>query len=512
MQPGNRVILNTAILYAKMVVSILVGLISTRLVLKALGVEDYGIYNLVAGVVSMLAFLNTSLAASTQRFLSFSLGKQDVRHLKKIFYYSLILHIGIGVCVILLIETVGIYGIKHVLTIAPDKISNTLSILHLLSCSVFFSIVAVPYIAVLISRENMLLLSLIEIAETVLKLLGAVYLLTYPGNRLIMYSAIIVAVMIISLLLKMIICRMKYPETRIVFQSLNDRTLLRELTSFAGWYTFASVGSMGRGQGIPMILNVFFGVVVNAAYGIANQVNGLMQFFATAILQSIRPQIIKSEGAQDRIRVKKLSLVACRYMFFLCALISIPLIIEMPYVLHLWLGNPPEYTVGFCRLVLLSTLLFMITCGLGTAIDATGNIKWMYIWMGSLHFLNLPVGYFLLKAGMSAYSVLWVVVGEELICMWVRIYLANRIVGISVRKFVRRVIVPITIVTGATVLAGIVAIFYMHTGFLRLVVTSMLCTCTFLITGWFCGIENEEKSRFKNIMHNITAQFKLVKR
>ena len=183
MQPGNRVILNTAILYAKMVVSILVGLISTRLVLKALGVEDYGIYNLVAGVVSMLAFLNTSLAASTQRFLSFSLGKQDVRHLKKIFYYSLILHIGIGVCVILLIETVGIYGIKHVLTIAPDKISNTLSILHLLSCSVFFSIVAVPYIAVLISRENMLLLSLIEIAETVLKLLGAVYLLTYPGNR-----------------------------------------------------------------------------------------------------------------------------------------------------------------------------------------------------------------------------------------------------------------------------------------------------------------------------------------
>lgn len=138
MQPGNRVILNTAILYAKMVVSILVGLISTRLVLKALGVENYGIYNLVAGVVSMLAFLNTSLAASTQRFLSFSLGKQDVRHLKKIFYYSLILHIGIGVCVILLIETVGIYGIKHVLTIAPDKISNTLSILHLLSCSVFF--------------------------------------------------------------------------------------------------------------------------------------------------------------------------------------------------------------------------------------------------------------------------------------------------------------------------------------------------------------------------------------
>lgn len=132
--------------------------------------------------------------------------------------------------------------------------------------------------------------------------------------------------------------------------------------------------------------------------------------------------------------------------------------------------------------------------------------------MGSLHFLNLPVGYFLLKAGMSAYSVLWVVVGEELICMWVRIYLANRIVGISVRKFVRRVIVPITIVTGATVLAGIVAIFYMHTGFLRLVVTSLLCTCTFLITGWFCGIENEEKSRFKNIMHNITAQFKLVKR
>lgn len=506
MKPSNRVILNTVILYTKMGITILVGLISTRLVLNALGVEDYGIYNLVAGLVSMLTFLNTSLAASSQRFLSFALGQKDEAKLRKVFYYSLVLHLIIGVCVILLIETIGIYCIKHILTISPGKQQDTLYILHLLSGSVFFSIVSVPYIAVLISRENMFLLSVIEITEALLKLAGVIFLLYYSGNKLIMYSVIVVCATTAAFLLRVTVCRYKYKETIFRIHPLNDKPLLKELTSFAGWYTFASIGSIGRFQGIPILLNIFFGVVINAAYGIANQVNGLMQFFATAILQSIRPQIIKSEGAQDRDRMQRLALIACRYMFYLCAIFSIPLILEMPYVLHLWLDNPPEYTVGFCRLVLTATMLFMITCGLGTAIDATGKIKWMYIIMGCLHFLNLPIGYLLLKMGMSAYSVLWAIVGEEMICMWVRMKLADSIVGISMKRFFKDIIRPILTVTATTFLAGLLVTTNMEPGFIRLVLCCIVCSTVFLFLCWTWGMGQSEKQNIACIINNLKTK------
>ena len=512
MKSGNRVILNTAILYTKMVLSILLGLISTRLILKGLGVEDYGIYNLVAGIVSMLTFLNTSLAASSQRFLSFALGRKDDLHLRKVFYYSMVLHLIIGVVVVFLIETIGIYCIKHVLTIVPEKLQDTLSMLHLLSGSVFFSIVSVPYIAVMISRENMLLLSVIEITEALLKLVGVIGLLHYHGNRLILYSVIVACAAAFAFILRLASCRYKYAETAVDIRSLQknrsveDKKLLKEMTSFSGWYTFASVGSIGRFQGIPILLNIFFGVVVNAAYGIANQVNGLMQFFGTAILQSIRPQIIKNEGAHDRVRVQRFSLIACRYMFYLCAIFSIPLIIEMPYVLHLWLDNPPEYTVGFCRLVLISTMLFMITCGLGTAIDATGNIKWMYITMGCLHFLNLPIGYLVLKMGMSAYSVLWVIIGEELACMWVRMYLANRIVGISINRFIKDVMRPIVIITSVTVLAGALVVTNMQDGFVRLTLCCSVCGIVFLLLCWISGMEKTEKQYIISLILNLKTK------
>ena len=506
MKPSNRVILNTVILYVKMGITILVGLISTRLVLNVLGVEDYGIYNLVAGLVSMLTFLNTSLAASSQRFLSFALGQRDEAKLRRVFYYSLVLHLIIGVCVILLIETIGIYCIKYILTITPGKQYDTLYILHLLSGSVFFSIVSVPYIAVLISRENMFLLSIIEITEALLKLAGVIFLLYYSGNKLIMYSVIVVCTTIVAFLLRVVVCQYKYKETIFKIYPLNDKPLLKELTSFAGWYTFASIGSIGRFQGIPILLNIFFGVVINAAYGIANQVNGLMQFFATAILQSIRPQIIKSEGAQDRDRMQRLALIACRYMFYLCAIFSIPLILEMPYVLHLWLNNPPEYTVGFCRLVLTATMLFMVTCGLGTAIDATGRIKWMYIIMGCLHFLNLPIGYLLLKIGMSAYSVLWAIVGEEMICMWVRMKLADRIVGISMKRFFKDIIRPILVITSITFFVGLFVTTSINPGFIRLVLCCIACSATFMSLCWILGMGQSEKQNIACIINNLKTK------
>lgn len=503
MQAANKVILNTAILYVKMAVTIVIGLYSTRLILSALGVEDYGLYNLVAGVVSMLSFLNTSLAASTQRFLSYSLGRNDLDYVNKIFYYSVVLHLLIAFIVVLLIEIVGVYGIRNWLVIDASRVETAIRVLHCLSVSVFFTIVAVPYMAVLISRENMLLLSLSEILQTLLKLGGAFFLLEYGGNRLLVYALMMAFIMISSLIFQFIVCNVKYPESHIRLQSLSDKSLFRDLLSYAGWFSFASIGSIGRFQGIPVIMNLFFGVVANAAYGLANQINGLMQFFATAISQSIRPQIVKSEGAGNRKRVIHLSLVACRYMYFLCAIFTIPMMLETPYVLSLWLEEVPMYTVGFCRLVLLATLLLMLSSGLNIAVDATGKIRYTYTWVGCLHFLILPVGYILYRLGCPIYTILWVVVVEEVLCMVVRVTCAKRVVGISVKKYFAGILFPVSVITAVAVFVGLIPVLVLPESFLRLSLCCLAYGIAFVAMAWVMGIEESEKQRILNLCQKI---------
>ena len=508
MQPGNKVILNTVILYMKMAVSIVIGLYSTRLILSALGVEDYGLYNLVAGIVSMLSFLNTSLASSTQRFLSYSLGKKNLNHVSKIFYYSVILHLSIAVIVILLIELLGVYGIRNWLVIDEDRVETAIWVLHFLCISVFFTIIAVPYMAVLISRENMLLLSISEILQAVLKLGAAFFLLEYVGNRLLAYALIMALIMISSLAFQIIVCNMKYPEVHIRLQPLRDKALFKDLLSYAGWFSFAAIGSIGRFQGIPVIMNLFFGVVANAAYGIANQVNGLMQFFATAISQSIRPQIVKSEGGGDRKRAIRLSLVACRYMYFLCAIFTIPVMLEAPYILNLWLETVPLYTVGFCRLVLLATLLLMLSSGLNIAVDATGRIKYTYVLVGSLHFLILPIGYCLYRIGCPIYTILWVVVVEEVACMFVRVICARQVVGIAFKDYFMGTLFPVIVITAVSVSVGLIPVLTLPESFLRVVLCCFSYAIAFMIMAWLVGIERSEKQRIISIFNKLSNKLK----
>ena len=223
MQESSKVILNTLILYGKMGIAIVVGLLSTRLVLQGLGVEDYGIYNLIAGMITMLAFLNSAMAASTQRFLSFSMGQNDWDQVQRVFYYSILLHITIGVIIIIIIEAAGVYLINHVLTIPYNKLEVASTVLHYLSISTFFSVIAVPYIAILISHENMLLLSIIDIIEALFKLLIAFIILTADNNRLITYAALMAIVMCISLIIKIICCYKKYDETRLKLGFIFDK-------------------------------------------------------------------------------------------------------------------------------------------------------------------------------------------------------------------------------------------------------------------------------------------------
>lgn len=504
MQPGNKVIANTLILYVKILVTTCVGLLTTRYVLEALGIDDYGLYNLIAGIIAMLSFFNAAMSVATQRFLSFAFGKKDLIELRKIFHYSIILHIVVSILIIILIEIGGRYLIMNILSISESKIDVAINVLHWISVSTFFSILAVPYIAILTSRENMFLLSLIDIIEAVLKLGIAIILLFLVAHKLILYASLIASVMCVSLLIKIGVCYKKYPETHISLKSVHDKDLLKRITRFTGWSLIGSVSSIARGQGIAVILNIFYGVVINAAYGIANQVNGLLSFFSAAIMQSIRPQIIKSEGAQDRPRMLKLSLIACRYMFFLCALFSIPLIIEMPYILNLWLKEVPEYTIVFCRLILFITLLSMLTQGLSVSIEATGKIKWLQVIVGTLHVINFPIGYWLLKIGYPPQSVLICILSEEAVCLLLRVIIAHKITNLRVRDFITKVLIrSVAIFTIAFGIGYFTAHAVHDESFMRLLLTTGSSSGSFILCGWFLGTEREERRRIGDIIHKF---------
>ena len=339
MQAATKVFFNTGVLYLRMLLTVGISLYTTRLVLNALGVDDFGIYNLIAGIITMLSFLNTAMAVSTQRYLSFYQGRKDKGMQKMVFANSFLLHILIGLSVVILLEAIGVFLFDGFLNIPGDRIEVARIIYHFMSLTVFFTIVAVPFSGSLYAHENILWVAIVTIIEVLLKLGIAILLYTINFDKLIFYGFTMAAVSIVSLLLYMIFCMKKYEECSLKVRRFYDKSLMKELSSFAGWNLFGAICGVGRSQGLAVILNLFFGTIVNAAYAIANQISGQLNFFSATMLRALNPQIMKSEGAGDRERMLRLSMSASKFGFFLLAFIAIPCIFEMPSILKFWLIN-----------------------------------------------------------------------------------------------------------------------------------------------------------------------------
>ncbi|MCK7558011.1 hypothetical protein MKQ70_24595 [Chitinophaga sedimenti] len=302
-----------------MLITIVISLYSTRLVLNALGANDFGIFNLISGVIAMLSFVNMAMTLSTQRYMSYSLGGGDDDQLKKVFNSSVLLHFVLGLLLVLIFEMVGIYMFGHVLNIPQDRVGAAQVIFHLMVVSAFFTVISVPYDAVINARENMMLVAITGILESLLKLGIAIYLQYAATDKLVLFAAFSAGITVAMLLIKRFYCLARYEETRLRIRKYFSKDLLKEMFGYGGWNMFGAVSVVARNQGIAMILNVFFGTVVNAAYGIANQVNAQLSFFSVTMLQSLNPQIIKSEGRGDRERMLRLAMIASKFSFSLLA-------------------------------------------------------------------------------------------------------------------------------------------------------------------------------------------------
>ena len=506
MKQLNKVALNSLALYINMIISMVMTLLGTRYVLEALGKNDYGIYVLIANIVAMFSFLNVAMAASSQRYLSYAMGGQDFSDLKETFYNSFLIHgiLAFAMCFVLYI--LGTFSIYNILELTVNDLPKAHSVLICMVVGIFFTILSVPYDAALNAREDIFLLAIINITEATLKLLSAIAILYISSEKLIFYAIAITSISFISLFCKWFLCR-RYKECKITFHRIKNFNLIKKMLSFAGWNLIGTGCSIARYQGAAVLLNIFFGIIVNAAYGIAQQLNGFLLFFANSTVRPMRPQIIKSEGAGAHERMVSLSFSTSRISTLLLLLIIIPLHINMPYILDIWLIEVPPHTIEFCRLFLWITLAFQVSIGLSVALEGVGKIKRQQLIIGSMHIISLPIGFLLFYLGYEPQSILYCVLIEECLSTLLRAYIAERDAQVSMRTYIKSVFIPCSICTALTLIFASTPNYFLQLNpFTSLALTTLISTITITILGYTVCLTKWEKQKIYTLVCSSFAK------
>jgi O-antigen/teichoic acid export membrane protein len=431
---NKRIAKNTLLLYVRMLFTMGVSLYTSRVVLATLGVEDFGIYNVVGGIVVMFAFLNNAMIASSQRFISYELGKQNYERLKKVFSLSVTIHFCIALIVLLIAETLGLWFLNTKLNIISERMEAANWVYQ---CSIFaflVGIISVPYNACIVAHEHMNVYAAVTIIDVVMKLAIAYIVMVESIDKLKLYAILVLAVAIIIRMMYTVYCKYRFKEC--TYHFLLDRDLFKRMFSFAGWSFFGNFSISLKDQGSNIILNIFFGTAVNAARGIAFQVNSAISSFAGNFQMAINPQITKTYATGNYEQTRLLIARSCRYSFYLFAIFTIPIYINIKYILNMWLIVTPEYTDTFLRLVIWISVINSVVNPIVTAIQANGNVRKLNLMVGGIFLGELPLSYLILKLGCLPYSVLYISLFTTTICVFVRFLIMKRYIAFSGRYFV----------------------------------------------------------------------------
>lgn len=437
----KRMAKNAGMLYFRMLLTMAVALYTSRVILQTLGVEDYGIYNVVAGFVTMLGFLNSAMSSATQRFLAFELGKSDTKDVRGIFSMSINIHVLIALFVFVLGETVGLWFVRTQLTIPIDRMIATEWVFHLALLSFMITIISVPYNALIIAHERMKVFAWVSILDVTLKLL-IVFMLSWFGmDKLVLYGLLSLSVVFVIAMVYRVYCKNKFAESR--FRLYWDRRLFNTMLSYTGWNLWGNIAAVMSGQGVNVLLNIFFGPTVNAARAIAMQVSGALNSFVQNLQVAINPQIIKSYAAQDMAYMHKLVCYGAKYNFFVLLLLALPVLNNIELILPVWLGVVPESTSIFTKLIIINILIDSLSPSLMTAAQATGRIKLYQFVVGGLLLINVPTSYIILKMGGAAYTVFYVSIGLSMLALLARIYLISNLIEMKKKVYLVDSIIPI---------------------------------------------------------------------
>lgn len=491
---SKRITRNTMFLYIRMLLTMGVSLYTSRVVLNALGEVDFGIFNVVGGVVTMLAFLNGVMSSGTSRFLTYELGCGHTGQLSKVFSAALLIHIGIAGLVFLLAETIGLWFVMTRMTISPERLDAAFWVYQFAVLSCVVQLTQTPYSASIIAHERMNIYAYISILEVALKL-GVAGLLVYSttADKLVFYAAAVFAVFLIVALIYRFYCMRRYTECR--FRFVRDNSLYKTLLHFSGWDTIGVLCVVSQGQGINILLNLFFGPVVNAARGIAFQVEGAFNAFVGNFMLAVQPQIVKLFATGELQGMVRLVNAGSKYAFYLIWLLALPVFLKTEYILSLWLKEVPEYTVVFLRLILVNSLIRSVARTVVIAVHATGNIKALNLWGGTIGLLPLPLSYIFLKSGYAPEVAFIVVIICSVACNIAELMVLRKQVGFSVYRYLLQVYLICCCVVVCSAVFPVMVRPYFANHIFSLLAFGGLCMFSVALTVYLIGINRPERKK-----------------
>ncbi|WP_455665236.1 hypothetical protein [Phocaeicola sp.] len=497
----HKVLLNTGTLYFKIIISVIVTLFSTRIALDVLGVDSFGLYNLIAGIIILLSFLNSASLISVQRFLSIAIGEKNIMKMEAIFNGSLQIHFVLALILIFILLMVKPVLFNHVLQIKTELIPEAMGIYNIMIASAFVTLFSIPYSAAINAREDMWLFAITDIIVTLLKLLAAVALLWLKHDLLLMYTFGMFMALLIGTIMKIIWCSIRYKECHIRFFFV-EKLLLLEMAGFAGWNTLASFAVLIRNQGVAVLLNIFFGTVINATYGIANQLNSLTLSFSSTLTSVFTPIIIQTKGQGNESKMLELAVISSKISFLISSIIVLPLLLFTPFILHVWLHRVPQYSIEFCRLVMLLFLVLQLYPGLTRSLYAAGNIRQYQIYVSLLLICILPLGYLLFQLTYIPYYILILMIILQSVILIVTVYMSQKINHLDVWIFVKKAIIIPLLLLSLVLGIGVVlrCIINWRNEWSETIFISLFLMILYLITYMYWAFSRKEKEMFLQLI------------
>lgn len=496
---NKRIAKNTLLLYVRTLFTMLVSLYTSRVVLNTLGVSDYGIYNVVGGVVAMFSVVSGSLSSSISRFITYELGHGDFDRLKRIFTTSVNIQIGISLVILILAETFGLWFLNTKMNIPADRMTAANWVLQCSLASFVISLISIPYNACIIAHERMSAFAYISILEAVLKLAVVYMLLLSPYDKLSTYAVLLVIVALLIRLTYGQYCKRHFEESRYKF--VYDKPLIKEMTGFAGWSFFGNGAYMLNTQGVDMLINIFFGVTLNAAKGVASQVQNAVMQFVNNFTVAVNPQITKSYAAGDMEYMYKLVCRGARFSYFLLFIFVVPIVCEADYILRLWLKLVPEYAPIFLRLTLFGSLMTLLGNSMITAVSATGDIKRYQLWVTIVGCLVFPLTWMAFQFGLPPETtyIIYIVIYFSL--NFVRLHIVKDLLNFPVKLYLTDVMVRILVVSILSFILPLLVISNFEQSFIRLCISCIIGMTSTVLTILWLGLEKNER---KIIYHKLT--------
>lgn len=497
---NKRLAKNTLVLYLRMLFTMVLQLYTSRIVLQALGVEDYGIYNVVGGVIAMLNFINMSLSNANSRFLAIEIGTKNGIRLKKLFSCIMTINWLFAIVIFIVAESIGLWFVITQLNIPDTRMTAAIWVYQSATLSSIIMIASAPYNGLIIAHEKMSAFAIVSIIDALCKFLIAIAILYAPIDRLILYAILHVIVQMLVRLIYMIYCKKNFQESKYHFRW--DNEISSKILSFAGWTLSGNIAVMGYTQGINILLNIFYGTTVNAARGISVQVQSAARMFFSGFQTAINPQILKSYGQLNLNKMHRLVTISSRCSFFLMLLVAIPICLHTQYILELWLGTVPQYTAEFVQIMIAVGLINTLQNPTMTALHATGKIRNVQIAESCMLLSVVPIAYILLKIfHISPVMVLLVYFFIEFITQFLRVILIYPKIKMPIKDYFTKVLWPIfKVLVVSSIICGFISSKFSFSNFCDFCLLILIYTCITLISIYIFGLFINEKQFINNLI------------